>query len=56
MKDKNKGDRIIIAFSKITKPKWKETKMRCVNIDEPITDVFWKGAQMYLTAKEGRGE
>ena len=48
--------KIGVIFTKIPGKEWKAFKTACVQAGKPMTEVLWKGAQMYLTEKEGRGE
>ena len=59
--------RIPVIFTTISDDKWKAFKLACVQAGKPMTEVLWKGAQLYLKtksvyldppymAKEGREE
>jgi len=48
------GKRIGVVFTTLKDAQWKAFKLACVQAGKPMTEVLWRGAQMYLTEKEGR--
>jgi len=43
--------RIAVVFTTHTKDEWKAFKLACVQAGKPMTEVLWRGAQMFLKAK-----
>ena len=43
--------KIGVIFTKIPGKEWKAFKTACVQAGKPMTEVLWRGAQLYLKTK-----